>query len=162
DMIHGGGGAPEGHYVFKHALVQGVAYETMLRAKRRPLHARIADVVQKSFQDIASTQPELVAHHLTEAQLPAQAVERWRRAGARNVKGSANAEASAHFLRALQLLRTVPETVERLQQELSLEISLGGALIATKGLATHDVVEVYARARELSERVGAGTEFFRV
>jgi class 3 adenylate cyclase/predicted ATPase len=162
DMIHGGRGTPEGHYVFKHALVQGVAYETMLRAKRRPLHARIAEVVQQSFQDIAATQPELVAHHLTEAQLPAQAVEWWRRAGERNVQASANAEAIDHFLKALQLIRTVPETVERLQQELALEIALGGALIATRGLATHDVVEVFARARELSERVGAGTEFFRV
>jgi class 3 adenylate cyclase/predicted ATPase len=162
DMIHGGGNSPDSHYVFKHALVQGVAYETMLRAKRRPLHARIAEVVQRSFQDIASSQPEVVAHHLTEAQLPAQAVEWWRRAGERNVQASANSEAVDHFLKALQLIRTVPETVERLQQELSLEISLGGALIATKGLATHDVVEVYARARDLSERVGASAEFFRV
>ena len=162
DMIHGQGTSPDSRYVFKHALVQGVAYETMLRAKRRPLHARIAEVVQQSFQDIASTQPEVVAHHLTEAQLPAQAVEWWRRAGERNVQVSANSEAIDHFLKALQLIRTVPETVERLQRELSLEISLGGALIATKGLATHDVVEVYARARKLSERVGAGPEFFRV
>jgi class 3 adenylate cyclase/predicted ATPase len=162
DMIHGQGISPDSQYVFKHALVQGVAYETMLRAKRRPLHARIAEVVQQSFQDVASTQPEVVAHHLTEAHLPAQAVEWWRRAGERNVQASANSEAIDHFLKALQLIRTVPETVERLQRELSLEISLGGALIATKGLATHDVVEVYARARDLSERVGAGAEFFRV
>ena len=162
DMIHGQGDSPDSRYVFKHALVQGVAYDTMLRARRRPLHARIAEVLQQSFQDVASTQPEMVAHHLTEAQLPAQAVEWWRRAGDRNVQASANSEAVDHFLKALQLIRTLPETVERLQQELSLEISLGGALIATKGLATHDVVEVYARARGLSERVGAGAEFFRV
>src|SRR6185312_5676163 len=60
---------PHASYLFKHALVQDAAYGTLLRERRRALHARIAEMLESQFADIAESQPELVARHCTEAGL---------------------------------------------------------------------------------------------
>jgi predicted ATPase len=74
---------PHTTYLFKHALVQDAAYGTLLREPRRALHARIADTIESQFADIADTQPELLAHHCTEAGLIVKAAGLWGKAGRR-------------------------------------------------------------------------------
>ena len=103
------GQAPDASYIFKHALVQEAAYATMVRSKRQPLHGRIADALTAGFPETIETQPELMAHHLAQAGLTEKAIEYLRRAGERAIEYSANAEASGHNTRALELLPSLSE-----------------------------------------------------
>src|SRR5215469_554580 len=93
------------------------------------------------------TQPELLAHHLTEAGQPAQAVAYWQRAGENAVARSAHLEAISQLTTGLAVLQTLPETAERIQQELLLQITLGPALMNTKGFAAPEAEHAYAPAR---------------
>jgi tetratricopeptide (TPR) repeat protein len=149
-------------YSFRHALIRDAAYESLLKVKRREYHGRIAVALRESFPEIVNANPELIAAHYTDAGMDDQAILYWQQAAQRALKRSANQEAIRHLNKGLELLRTLPETPERLHQELSLEISLGAALMATKGFPTSDVVGVHARARELSQRLGEPTQLFRV
>src|SRR5262249_13441274 len=97
------GDHPVAIYSFKHALVQEVAYENLLKSRRQVLHQRIADPLRNRFQTIAETQPEVVAHHFTQAGLSEAAVEWWIKAGDRALDKSANDEAIAHLERAIRL-----------------------------------------------------------
>ena len=103
------GQAPDASYIFKHALVQETAYATMVRSKRQQLHGRIADALMAGFRETIETQPELMAHHLAQAGLTEKAIEYLRRAGERAIECSANAEASGHDTRALELLPSLSE-----------------------------------------------------
>ena len=78
-------------------------------------------------------QPELVAHHYTEAGLSVQAIPYWQRAGQHALERSANLEAVAHLTKGLEVLATLPDTPERTQQELVMQTTLGPALLVTKG-----------------------------
>src|SRR6202040_2999867 len=123
---------PQANYLFKHALVQDVAYGTLLRAKRHELHARIASVLERQFSDVCKTQPEVLARHYTQAGMAPQAIGYWRRAGDRAARRSANKEAAAQFRNALELLETLPDRAAHAEQELQLLIALGPALMTTK------------------------------
>ena len=93
--------------MFKHALVQDAAYATLLRSRRQELHARIARVLEEAFPDIVETQPELLAHHYTQAGLTEQAIDYWQRAGERALKRSANLEANRHFGQGIELIKSL-------------------------------------------------------
>ena len=140
--------------MFKHALIQDTAYQSLLRSTRQQYHQRIAQVLAAHFPEIAETQPELLAHHCTEAGLSAQAVPYWQRAGERALQRSANLEAVSHMTRGLEVLTVLPETRERAQQELALQITLGPALAATKGQQAPETERTYVRACELARQVG--------
>src|SRR5438876_1164749 len=141
-------------YTFKHILTQEVTYQSLVRRARQQYHERIAQVLEEQFPEVAETQPELLAQHYTEAGQGAQAIPYWQRAGQRAVERSANVEAISHFTKGLEVLKTLPDTSERAQQELALQIALGAPLIATKGHGALEVGTVYARALELCRRVG--------
>ena len=149
-------------YTFKHALIQEVAYQSLLQSTRRDIHRRIARALAEGFPDVAATQPELLAHHYTEAGLSARAVVYWQRAGDRAIQRSANVEAIAHLTRGLDLLKTLPDTPERRRQELHLQVALGAPLTATKGRGAPETRHVYTRARELCRQVGETPELARV
>jgi predicted ATPase len=100
------------------------------------------------------TEPELLAHHYTEAGLAAQAIDYWLRAGRRSAERSANIEAIGHLNRGLELLRTLPETIERARRELALQVALTGPLVASKGYAATEAAAAAIRARELCEQLG--------
>jgi len=95
-----------------------------------------------------------LAHHYTEAALTLQAIRYWRRAGQRAIDRSAHMEAIAHLTKGLELLKALPNTPERAQQELRLQVTLGPALMAAKGYGVPEVEYAYARARELCQQVG--------
>jgi predicted ATPase len=145
---------PELAYTFKHVLTQEVAYASLLRSTRRQIHERIGQALAERFPETVEAQPELVAHHYTEAGLGEQAVGYWQRAGEHANARSAHPEAVVHLTRGVEVLKTLPETPQRPEQELSLQIALGTALTATKGWAAPEVEEVYTRARELCQCIG--------
>jgi class 3 adenylate cyclase/predicted ATPase len=147
------GFAPHESYLFKHALVQEAAYGTLLREPRRALHARIARALKEQFQQVAEMQPEILAHHLTQAGMSAEAVDFWTRAGVLARGRSAFAEAAAHLRRGLQLLLTLPESDARAAQELPIQIALGLIHMATRGVASVEAAEAYARARDICEQI---------
>jgi class 3 adenylate cyclase/tetratricopeptide (TPR) repeat protein len=99
-------------YVFKHALSQQVASGSALLERRRVLHERVAHVLNAQFPETAETQPELIAHHYTEAGLGAQAIPYWQRAGERAVQRCANLEAINHIRQGLELLGSLPHAPE--------------------------------------------------
>jgi hypothetical protein len=118
--------------------------------------------LEARFPELCETQPELLAHHYTEAGLMAQAVPYWQRAGQRAIERSANLEAVAHLTQGLELLATLPDTPERAQQELDLQTTLGPALMFTKGQAAPEVLQAYARARALCQQMGETPQLFQV
>ena len=151
---------PEHVYTFKHALTQEVAYQSLLQRTRQQYHQQIAQVLDERFPDTIATQPELLAHHYTEAGLSAQAVPYWQRAGQRAIERSANVEAISHLTKGLEVLKTLPETPERNQQELTLQLALGAPLLMIKGHAAPEVEHAYTRAQELCQQVGDSPQLF--
>jgi predicted ATPase len=153
-LLFSRGVAPEATYTFKHALVQNAAYETLLRSRRQALHARVARAYEDQFPEQTELQPELLAHHCTQAGLAEKAIEYLERAGQRAVDRSAAAEATAHFAKALTLLAKLPEGEQRDRRELALQLALAGALFMAKGWGSSPTGDAYTRARELCWRVG--------
>jgi predicted ATPase len=151
---------PDLEYTFKHALTHEVAYGSLLQKRRRKLHRRIAEAIETVYGDRLAEQLERLAHHCTEAGLTEQAVGYWQRAGHRAIEHSANTEAIAHLTKGLELLDTLPETAERSQRELTLQITLGVPLQAIKGPASPDVERTYGRARELCWQAKHAPEHF--
>ena len=133
------GTPPEATYTFKHALVQDAAYVSLLRGTRQKLHARIAQALEERWSDVVETQPELLAHHFTQAGLTERAAEYWQRAGERTFRRSAVAEAIGHLTRSIDLVRTLPESRARAERELHLQTMLGpGVHRPTRPRGTRD------------------------
>src|SRR5262249_10567389 len=139
ELLYQRGLGPLAQYRFKHALIQDTAYHSLLKSKRQQLHHQIARVLEERLPGTKETQPELLAHHYAEAGLIAQAIPYWLQAGQRAVQRSANVEAISHLTKGLELLQTLPDTPTRAQQELTLQITLGIPLIATRGFAAPEV-----------------------
>jgi class 3 adenylate cyclase/predicted ATPase len=161
ELVFGRGEIPEAVYTFKHALVQEAAYASLLRERRRQLHARIAEALQGAFPDVAETQPELVAHHYAAAGLPAPAIDYYRRAADRAVAASANAEAIVHLTRGLELIASLPESSEQISLEIDFRLALGAPLTAVKGWGSVEAAAAYTRAKELCASAGETPELFR-
>lgn len=138
-------------YTFKHPLIRETAYQALLKSTRHAYHRRIATVLRQAFEDVVRAQPELVAYHYTEGELPERAIEHWQQAGQRAVERSANVEGVRHLTQGLTLLQTLPETPARAARELVIQTTLGPALIATRGYAALEVEETYTRAKALLE-----------
>src|SRR5262252_2321401 len=149
-------------YTFKHALTQEVAYQSLVRRARQQYHARIAQVLDERFPEVAEAQPELLAYHYTEAGLGEQAIPYWQRAGQRAVERSAHVEAISHCTQGLTLLKTFPETSERVQQELALQLAIGPSLLMLKGHTAPEVEHAYTRAYALAQQLGETPQRFSV
>jgi class 3 adenylate cyclase/predicted ATPase len=153
---------PELVYTFKHALTQQVAYQSLLTSTRQQVHQQVAQVFETQFAETVLTQPELLAHHYTEAGCPEPAVAYWQKAGQRTMERSAYAEAIAHLSKGVEVLKMLPETPERARQELDLQLALGPACMSTRGPGSTAVEQVYARAQELCRLVGETPQLFPV
>src|SRR4029077_16699611 len=154
ELLYQRGRPPRSRYLFKHALIQDAAYQSLLKRTRQQYHQQVARLLEDRFPEVASTQPELVAHHYTEANCPAQAIAYWHKAGAAAASTSANLEAIDQFRRGLALVEALSDPRERAERELDLQMALGPALFATK-LGSHpDVGRAYARAWELCKQLG--------
>ena len=162
ELLYQRGLAPDATYSFRHALIQDAAYQTLLKSTRQQYHQKVAQVLEARFADTVEAQPELLAHHYEHAGLGAHAIPYWQRAGSGAIERSANLEGIAHLTRALELLRTLPESPEGIQRELDLQTILAPALIATKGYGAAEVEAAYGRARELCRHVGETPLLMRV
>jgi predicted ATPase len=162
ELLYQRGLPPQATYLFKHALIQDTAYQSLLKSKRQQLHQQIAHVLADRFPEMVETQPELLAHHYTEAGLPAQAIPYWQKAGERANQRSAYVEAVAHLTKGLELLTSLPDHPNRIQQELTLQVALGAALFPVKGYTAPDVEQTYSRARELCQQLGEIPQLFPV
>jgi predicted ATPase len=151
EIVYQRGMPPQSTYVFKHALIQDAAYESLLKSTRQQYHQRIAQVLEAQFPEMTEGQPEVLAHHYTEAGLPEKAVHYWYQAGQSAIQRSAHVEAIAHLRQGLALLATLPESRERIQREVDMHIALGASLIAVKGYAAPEVGEMYTYARQLCQ-----------
>ena len=128
------GRPPDAVYSFKHALVRDAAYGTLLRSRRQQLHAQIANVIESKFLKIAEAQPELLAHHCTQAGEVEKAIEYRLKAGELGRRRFALAEAVAQLRMGLELLENLSDGPERKKRELQLQLALARALVASKGL----------------------------
>jgi predicted ATPase len=162
ELLYQSGLVPHATYVFKHALIQEAAYQSLLKRMRQHYHQQIALALAQRFPETVETQPELLAHHYTEAGLAMQAISYWQRAGERALERSANIEAIHHLTRGLEVLKTLPDASQHTQQELTLQTTLGPTLMATKGAGAPEVERTYARARELCQQGQDAPQLFPV
>jgi predicted ATPase len=149
-------------YRFRHALIRDAAYSSLLRSQRRQYHRKLADVLRDQFAETVEGWPGIIAHHFTEAGQIEEAIPHWQRAGHRALDRSAAKEAVQHLTKALSLMETLAETPARLQEQLVLLTTLGTALTATAGFSSHEVEQIYLRARRLSQRAGEAPQLFLV
>jgi tetratricopeptide (TPR) repeat protein len=162
EILYQRGVGQQTRYFFKHALIQDTAYQSLLKSTRQQYHQQIAHVLEARFTEIKENQPELLAHHYTEAGLIEQAIPYWQQAGERAVQRSAYIEAIDHLSKGLELLKSQPDISEHAQQELSLQLALGGPLIAKKGFGAPEVAQAYIRAQELCQQIGDTPQLFSV
>ncbi|NOT54999.1 MAG: AAA family ATPase, partial [Deltaproteobacteria bacterium] len=145
---------PEAIYTFKHALVQDVAYDSLLKSRRHELHGTIAQVLAADFPQTTATEPELLAHHLTAAGQAEAAIGYWQQAGMLALKRLALKEAIAYLNQGMALVGTLPQSPERDGKELDLRIPLGTAWLALKGWAAPEVWTALHPALGLAKALG--------
>ncbi len=162
ELIYQRGRPPRTRYVFKHSLIQDTAYHSLLKKNRQELHRDVARIMERLHAGTDEVRPEIIAHHYTEGNLISQAVLWWQRAGQLALERSHNKEAQIHLRKAIGLLDALEETSERKRQALDLYTALGPSLVATKGYASDEVEQVYARADELSEFANDSGQLFAV
>ena len=151
---------PEPVYTFKHVLIQEAAYQGLLPRTRQMVHAQIAQVVEARFPETAETQPELLAHHYSEAAQHEDAIPYWLRAGQRAAEHGAHGEAIGHLTRGLEVLTKLPDTPEWAQQELEFQIALGRSLMIAKGYGTIEAGHAYSRALVLCQQMREPSRLF--
>jgi class 3 adenylate cyclase len=160
ELIFQRGDPPQARYTFEHALVQDAAYHSLLRSNRSVQHRRVAEALEKQFPETVDNQPELLAYHYTEAGLVGPAIMYWRKAGQRAAKRAANIEAIDHLRRGLAMLETLPGRAAHADEELTILLALGPALMSTRTTTAPEVQQVYDRALHLARDLGKVEELF--
>jgi predicted ATPase len=146
---------PESEYRFKHALIQDAAYDNLLKSRRLVLHRRVAEVLLDNVGGTAPAEPELLAHHFTQAGLTEAAIQWWGKAGQRSLERSALVEAVEQMSRALDQIATLPSTPTLRREEIKLQVALITPLIHVKGYAASETKAASERARMLIEKAEA-------
>ncbi|HXW28280.1 MAG TPA: adenylate/guanylate cyclase domain-containing protein [Xanthobacteraceae bacterium] len=156
------GRPPEATYSFKHALVQDTAYASLLKTRRQALHRQIAEALRDRFSSLAETEPEIIAHHFTQAGLAEIAVEWWTKAGELALRRSAYVEAVSHYDKAIGQAEQLSEGPQSLRRRLRLQIACGQALISARGHGAPETTAAFTRARELAAAIDDPAERFSV
>jgi predicted ATPase/class 3 adenylate cyclase len=147
-------GLVDNDYIFKHALTQEVAYNSLLIERRKLLHERVGQALESKLDDKVGDQVSLLAHHYSRSDNVGKAIEYLGRAGEQAIQRSAHAEAIDSIRAAIRLIESLPNSPERVKQEAPLQLALGVSLQTVKGYGSDDVAEAYGRARALSEQIG--------
>jgi predicted ATPase len=145
---------PDVEYVFKHALTQEVAYQSLLIERRKVLHEQTGRAIEQLYQDNLEERYGELAHHYSHSNNTTKAIDYLHKAGQQAAQRSANEEAISQLTVALELLKTLPETSERDRKELAILVTLGMPLQITRGYNDREAERAYARARELCEHLG--------
>ena len=165
ELVYQCGSMSDPTYIFKHALVQEAAHESLLHKVQRDLHARTADaLLQPKFGQLAKTKPELLAYHYTQA-ADERAIPLWASAGKRSIQRCAFPEAISHFSEALKLLARLPATertrpAERDELELDVQVAMGSAITATSGYAKPEIGKAFDRALVLCRKLNKPEKLF--
>ena len=167
DIVLVQGLPPESDYRFKHALIQDAAYENLLKSRRQVLHRRVAEILRDRFATTAAAEPEVLAHHFTQAGLTDVAIEWWGKAGDQALRRSAFQEAIAHLGKAIEMADKAREgaplaTAVLSSQRLKLQTSYGQAMIHARGYSAPETTAVFARARELTAGIEDAAERFSI
>jgi tetratricopeptide (TPR) repeat protein len=149
DLLISEGGGPQANYRFKHALIQDAAYESLLKSSRQALHRRAAEVLRDQ-PERAAAEPEIIAHHFTQAGLDDPAIEWWGKAGDQTLRRSAFQEAIAHLGKAIALAdkAAAGKAAGASGEQRQLHVAYGNALIAARGYGAPETTEAFAKARE--------------
>ena len=162
EFLYQQGIVPEASYIFKHALIQEAAYNSLLISRRQQYHRLVAQVYEESFPETVESQPELVAHHYTQAGLNQEAVTYWHNAGRIAMGRSAIIEAAHHLTQGLALLEELPDSPKRATQELAIQTLLGHCLIQIRGYGSTEVLQRFQRAQELIAQIGETSQYHQV
>jgi class 3 adenylate cyclase/tetratricopeptide (TPR) repeat protein len=154
ELVYVRGIAPEATYQFKHALIRDVAYEALLKSRRKELHGQVARTISDKFPVLKEAHPEVVARHWAEAGEIAQAIAEWTRTGKVAASRHAFREAQHSYEQALALLSLLPDSAERDLHELDLRQSIIPMLLMTSGTTSPQSVEDHARAIALAKKSG--------
>ena len=146
------GTPPDAVYTFKHALVQDAAYDSLLKSRRQELHGKIARVIEERFPSSKDTEPEVIAHHYTQAGLLTDAIPNWLRAGQAALARMALSSAIAHLEAGLRLIDSAPASVQRDDWELQLRTTASVAWEAYRGWPAPQITEVLLPALPLAKR----------
>jgi predicted ATPase/class 3 adenylate cyclase len=153
---------PDLEYTFKHALTHEVAYGGVLQERRRLLHTRIVDTIERLYPDRLAEQIERLAHHASRGELWEKAAAYLHQTGKKSVTRSAYPEAMAFFRQALDALEHLPQSRKKLEQALNIRVDLGPVLIAIGAYWSPQVEENYTEARELCQQLGETPQLFPV
>jgi tetratricopeptide (TPR) repeat protein len=162
EILHQRGRPPSCSYVFRHALLQDAAYNSLTRARKQEFHARVATLLEGQFADTVRSHPEILAYHFEQSGNSESAVKYYLVAGYDARSRSAEAEAIQHLENGLKLLRTLPDSEKRSVQELKIRSLAGTAYIASRGYGAPEVGPNFQRARELCEQIGESQQLFAV
>ena len=154
------GGTSQQSLLFRHALIQDAAYQSLLTRKQFHFHHAIADAIAQSHPDIAATQPELVARHYTEGRRDDLALPYWKKAGERALERCANYEATDHFSNALALAERLPDGPQRDVETLAARLRLAEAL--TEAGRFKDATTPYLATAEQARQADDIESFVRV
>jgi class 3 adenylate cyclase/predicted ATPase len=160
DILFVQGLPPHSDYRFRHALIQNAAYENLLKSRRHVLHRRVAEVLRDHFPDTAAAEPELVAHHFTQAGLTDAAIEWWGKAGEQALGRSAFREAISHLGKAIEMADHTAAAAT--DQRLKIQTDLGKALMWSRGFGADESKAAFLRARELAAAIDNPTERFTI
>src|SRR5215471_256117 len=162
ELVFRYGAPPEATYRFTHTLVQEAAYEVLPKSRRRALHQRIAELLcDPSFSD-TETEPEVIAHHFTQAEQGEAAAQWWGRAGDRALRRFAYVEALSHLSKALKFANELPAGPEQLRHRLRLQLAYGQTLMAVRGYGVEETTAAFVHALELATRIENLAERFSV
>ena len=162
DVLVRRGMEEEAIYEFRHALLRDAAYQSLLKAERMRIHADLAALFIAEQAEVLEMQPEIIAQHLTEGGEYVSSLDYWYQAGERAKFQSANVEAIAHFNQGIEIIKQMPRGKSRDRRELEFYMSLGPALMATRGFAVSEVEEAYERGLELANQVGTTEQIYTV
>ncbi len=154
--------AAEDEFIFRHALIRDMAYDSLLRTERQALHDRAAGALLQNQPQMVQTQPEVLAQHYSLAKRPDDAVEHWQKAGRQAIERSAQTEALTHLSTALDQLAELPKSQERDLQEIDIQILRAGVLRSTSGISGDATGKAYARLRDLCHRANETERLFPV
>jgi predicted ATPase len=160
---------PDCDYRFKHALIQDAAYENLLKNRRQVLHRRVAEILRDRFPGTAAAEPEVLAHHFTQACVTDAAIEWWGKAGEQALRRSAFQEAVSHLGKAIEVTdktgegtSTAATASASANQRLKLQTDLGKALMWSRGFGAEESKAAFIRARELAAAIEDATERFTI
>ena len=162
EFIYEQPGLADTEYVFKHALTQEVAYNSLLIERRKLLHERAGQALESMFPDQLDDHLTQLAYHYRYSDNIEKAVEYLGRAGQQAIQRSAHADAISSLGAAIDLLQRLPDTAVRIQRELQLQLAIGPAFIAVKGWGAPEIERAFVRARDLCERLGDPDAIFFV